>query len=159
MRWNGAIRPSKAAHMKGVAFSLEAMLSALVLFAIMLFGATMSRELSKPFTNFSQLRETSIGMAQMGANSGAWLLALPPTNDDSHARTLLSALPPSICARVEIFNGTTDPGNLLWAYAGANCTRAIGQERAIALWPMAKRDNASSSDFMIARVTAWPQSG
>jgi hypothetical protein len=145
--------------MKGIVFSIEAMLSALILFIAIIFMSNMASIVSSPFSGFDQLRASAEDTAAIGCKTGAWALALPPNSNDSAAQSALAALPPSICARVELYNGSISIGNLAWSYSPANCPAQDAAASRSGYCPFVARRNSTSQELFYARVAAWPREG
>lgn len=149
----------KQPNFHGIAFSIEAMLAAMMLFAMLVFSASLASSVAKPFQVVDQLSVAASGIAEAGAKNGAWLSAPPPSANDSAARALVGMLPPSICGSAEIYSGTVSPDALLWSYSQANCTFADDYPREISVRPVVKRYNSSYMELWIVRVATRPSSG
>gem|GEM_PF-5725238 len=151
-------KPKACAREKhGIAFSVEAMLAAMVLFVMILFSASLSSSISKPFRGVDQVAYVADGIADAGAKGGAWLYAGQPSPDDSQARALVQMAPPSVCVKAEIFNGTVSQATLLWAYSSCNATE--GFPKSVSQRPFVRRANSTGMEFRVARVSAWPRAG
>jgi len=150
----------KSASHRGFGFSIEAMLAAFVLFAILMFSANFNVISSEPYGISDPLKTSSEDIAAIGVKSGAWSDAMGPfSKNDARARELFDTLPQGICARVEIYHDTMGISNLSYSYASANCSGRIDDRRAQSFRPFVVRTNSSVQAFYIAKVTAWPRAG
>ena len=152
-------RPAPQTRRRGVVFSVEALMAAMLLFAVLLLLGSMTAPIHAPTQPL--LEEYAQNLLQIGAENGTWLKtsdAARPNErrDDSDARALVESLPPSICAQVEVFQGGNQLARANWSYVRAGCS--LGTDT-----PVAQRIGMINSRapyyYYWVRIKTYPREG
>ena len=158
-------QPPSKPQARGVVFSVEALMAAMLLFAVLLLLSSLTGPIRAP--KQALLEGYAQNILQIGAENGTWIKTSDATlgndlRDDSDARALIESLPPSICAQVEVFY-LDSLNQASWSYVRSGCglrtDTPVAQRMGMIYSRSLFRVSPQPNDHYWVRVKTYPREG
>jgi len=151
---------------RGVVLSVEALMAATLLFAVLLLLNNLTAPISPP--KGQMLENYAQSVLQMGAENNSWVRAVEVSmpsdkRNDLGARQLIDSLPPSVCAQAEVYYGGNQMAFPNWSYVRSGCALRTDTPMAqrigmvYARPPLAPATRAY--DYYWVKVKTYPKEG